>query len=259
HEVLLDLAGGEAAPRMLQAPVSFRVVGPAVAALLRAVTRLDEAVDRSLDGVTTSPALVEGRFLGTAGFDGWELAAAMDAVRTAATHLAETTTARLHRLLDARVTGLPPQLSAEPGRQAGLVAVQKRAVGLVHELRVSAAPASIGAMETSAGQEDVQSFGLEAAAALDHALGVLRDVTACELLALHQARLLDDTGPHGSPGLQTVLHKGSQCVSQDANDRPFGVDVESISHVLGVGWAHDVLDGPPGAPSHTHPTTDSNA
>jgi histidine ammonia-lyase len=250
HATLRALAGDEGAPRMLQAPVSFRVAGPATAALLRAADALDAAVQRALDGVTTSPALVEGRFLGTAGFDGFDLASALDGVRIAALHAAEVGTARLHRLLDPRVTALPPQLSAEPGRQAGMVTVHKRAVGLVHEARVSAVPASIGTMETSAGQEDVQSFGLHAAHELDRTLAVLRDVTACELLALHQARLLDASPPRGSEQLQMVLHKASEPVSRDANDRAFGADVSTIANVLRVGWAHDVVLHPPDAASH---------
>ena len=73
-------------------------------------------------------------------------------------------------MLDTRVTGLPAQLSGAPGRQTGLVAVHKRAAGLVHAARRTSAPASLGAMETSLGQEDVQSFGLESAAALHDAL-----------------------------------------------------------------------------------------
>ncbi len=240
HAALRDLAGEEPAPRMLQAPVSFRVTGPGLAHLLRTTEALDAAVRRALDGVTTSPALVDGRFLGTAGFDGFELAAGMDAVRVAVLHVAETGTARLHRLLDPRVTGLAPQLSGAPGRQAGLVAVHKRATGLVHAARRTSAPASLGATETSLGQEDVQSFGLESAAALHDALDVLRDVTACELLAVHRAGLLGEDLPQGSTTLQTVLHQASEHLSATVEDRPFGRDVGVIRHVLGVGWAYDV-------------------
>jgi histidine ammonia-lyase len=240
HAALRDLAGAEPAPRMLQAPVSFRVTGPAVAHLLRAADALEAAARRALDGVTTSPALVDGRFLGTAGFDGFELAAGLDAVRVAVLHLAETGTARLHRLLDPRVTGLSPQLSGAPGRQTGLVAVHKRAAGLVHAARRTSAPASLGATETSLGQEDVQSFGLEASAALHDALDVLRDVTSCELLAVHRATLLDEDLPTGSGTLQMVLHQASEHLPTGVEDRPFGRDVGVIRHVLGVGWAYDV-------------------
>jgi histidine ammonia-lyase len=251
HEELLALAGEEAGPRMLQAPVSFRVTGPAVAHLLRSVRHLAEAVERTLAGVSTSPALVDGRFLGTAGFDGFDVAATLDGVRLAVLHVAETGAARLHRMLDPRVTGLPPQLSGEPGRQAGLVAVHKRVAGLVHAVRRTATPASLGATETSLGQEDVQSFALESAEALHEALAVLRDVTACELLAVHRATLLDPALPLGSERLQMVLHKGSEGLSDETTDRPFGRDVAALTHVLGVGWAHDVLIAARDAPSHS--------
>jgi histidine ammonia-lyase len=191
--------------------------------------------------VTTSPALVDGRFLGTAGFDGFDLAAGMDAARVAVLHLAETGTARLHRMLDPRVTGLPAQLSGQPGRQTGLVAVHKRAAGLVHAARRTSAPASLGATETSLGQEDVQSFGLESAAALHDAVDVLRDVTACELLAVHRASLLGDDVPQGSIMLQTLLHQASEHLPDTVEDRTFGRDVDVIRHAVGVGWANNVV------------------
>ena len=251
-DVLRDLVGDEPEPRMLQAPVSFRVVGPAVAHLLRSVAHLDGAVHRALTGVSTSPALVDGRFLGTSGFDGFDLAAAADAVRLALLHLAEVGTARLHRMLDPRVTGLPPQLSPEPGRQAGMVVVHKRAVGLVHEARRQSAPAALGATETSLGQEDVQSFALEATDAAHAAVRLLRDVTACELVALHQAAMLGGReAPLGSPSLQAVLHKAFAALPDAAADRPLGREVTALTRVLGVGWAHGALGSVRGDPSRT--------
>jgi histidine ammonia-lyase len=250
HATLLGLAGEESSPRMLQSPVSFRVTGPAVSHLLRVTGHLDESVGRALSGVTTSPALVDGRFLGTAGFDGFDLSASLDAVRLAVLHLAETGAARLHRMLDPRVTGLPAQLSGDPGRQAGLVAVHKRATGFVHAARRTSAPASLGATETSLGQEDVQSFGLESAQALADALVVLRDVTACELLAVHRATLLGPDLPQGSERLRLVLHKASEQSNDQVTDRPFGRDVGALVHVLCIGWAHDVLHARQGAASH---------
>ena len=48
----------------------------------------------------------------------------------------------------------------------------------------------VSPIETSNGQEDVQTFALEAAERLRLALDAAEQVLACELLALHQARLL---------------------------------------------------------------------
>jgi histidine ammonia-lyase len=255
HRALLGLAGAEPEPRLLQAPVSFRVVGPALAHLLRALRQLDGAVHRALTGVSTSPALVDDRFLGTAGFDGFDLAASADAVRLALLHAAEVGAARLHRMLDPRVTGLPPQLSAAPGRQAGLVALHKRVVGVLHEARRAAAPASLGPAETSLGQEDVQSFALEATGAAHDAVAVLRQATAAELLAVHQAALLEPGAPRGAETLQMVLHKAFEDLGRSPEDRRLGPEVAALERRLGVGWGHDRLDIIRDAPSESARTT----
>src|SRR5262245_21071332 len=120
--------GEPAGPVALQAPVSFRVAGPVLAHVLRAGNALAGATGRALSGVTDSPAFLGGTFIGTAGFHGLDLAAYSDQLTTAIAHAAEVSAARIHRLLDTRVTGLPPQLAARPGPDTGLVTVHKRAV-----------------------------------------------------------------------------------------------------------------------------------
>ncbi|RWZ52954.1 phenylalanine/histidine ammonia-lyase [Labedella phragmitis] len=224
-----------AAPRALQAPLSFRVVGSALAHLVRATDALDAAIERSLTGVTDSPAYLGGRFVGTAGFDGFELAADLDALRVALVHLAELSVARLHRLLDDRVTGLARQLSAHPGAHAGMVVVHKHAVGVVHELHRRAAPVSIGARETSLGQEDVQSHSVAAAVEAAHAIVLVRDVIASELLAVvHAVRLSGaDTDPDGP------LAAADAVVADGVVDRPFGRDIAALTRLLASGWGSD--------------------
>ena len=185
-------AGDEASPRSLQAPVSFRVAGPVLTQLHRAAAQLEAAVGRALTGVTDSPAYLDGRFTGTAGFHGIDLAAHCDHLTAAFCHAAEVAAARLHRLMDPAVTGLPAQLARDPGPQAGLTPVHKRAAGEIHAMRRLATATPIGLIETSGGQEDVQSFAWEAAGKLARALRHARAVTACELLAGYQAAALSD-------------------------------------------------------------------
>jgi histidine ammonia-lyase len=213
-------------PRALQAPVSFRVAGPVLAHVMRAAGALAAAIERALTGVTDSPAFLGGRFAGTAGFHGIDLAANCDALTAALAHAAEVSAARLHRLLDPRVTGLPAQLAARPGPDAGLVAVHKRAAGEVHAMRRLAAAAPVGLIETSGGQEDVQSFAWEAAEALRGALGHARAVTACELLAGYQAWSL--SGRPAPAGCRPVLDRLAAIVGPIDADRPFGQDIERI-------------------------------
>ncbi len=229
-------------PLRLQAPVSFRVVGPVLAHLARSIATLEDAVGRALAGVTDSPAwLVEetgGRFVGTAGFHGLDLAAACDGVRFALVHAAEVGAARLHRLLDPAFTGLPAQLSADPGPQAGLVAVHKAAVGSLHAVSPAGFTAA-GTHETSHGQEDVQTYALQAAERLRLAVGAAREVVACELLAVHQARLLAPDRPAGSERLSASLGRVADLLPAGTADRPWGRDLAVLRDLLDRGWPDD--------------------
>jgi histidine ammonia-lyase len=210
----------------VQAPVSFRVAGPVLTQVLRAHGALTAATGRALAGVTDSPAFLDGRFTGTAGFHGIDLAAHCDQLTAALAHAAEVSAARLHRLLDPRVTGLPAQLARTPGPDAGLVTVHKRAAGEIHALRQLATATSVGMIETSGGQEDVQSFAWEAAEKLRGALHHAGVVTACELLAGYQAMAL--AGRPAPPGCREVLGWLAGLVEPIAGDRPFGADIERI-------------------------------
>ncbi|MGH3491751.1 MAG: aromatic amino acid lyase [Sciscionella sp.] len=225
-----QIAGEEDSPRALQAPVSFRVIGSVFAHLRRSVTSLGAAVERALVGVTDSPAFLHGEFLGGAGFHGIELAAAADHLVAALAHSAEVSTARIHRLLDPKVTGLPAQLTPSPGPQAGMVAVHKRAVGATHELRRLAVPVALGTMETSTGQEDVQSFALDAMANTARALELARVTSACEALVTFQATAL---AAHAAPPLaRPLLDRLAAVVPEISSDRQFGEDIQRVVEIL---------------------------
>ncbi len=171
-------------------------------------------------------AFLDGRFVGTAGFHGIDLAAHCDQLTAALAHAAEVSAARLHRLLDPRVTGLPAQLARTPGPDTGLVTVHKRAAGEVHAMRRLATATAVGLIETSGGQEDVQSFAWAAAETLRAALRHARSVTACELLAASHAVSL--AGGPAPPGCLGVLGWLAGLVEPITADRPFGADIERI-------------------------------
>ncbi|HEY9333943.1 MAG TPA: aromatic amino acid lyase [Kribbella sp.] len=223
---LRELAGPEAEPRSLQAPVSFRVAGHVVAHVRRTVEQLDGAIERAFTGVTDSPAYLDGEFVSTAGFHGIELAAYCDHLTAALAHAAEVSAARLHRLLDPAVTGLPAQLARDPGPQAGLVAVHKRAVATTHQLRRLTLPTAISTAETSNGQEDVQTFSWEAAGNVLEAIRLTRITLACELLAVRQAFALSTRDI--PPGLQNLMHSVDAALPPIATDRPFGEDLTNL-------------------------------
>jgi histidine ammonia-lyase len=134
--------------------------------------------------------------------------------------------ARIHRLMDPSATGLPAQLTRDPGPQAGLTPVHKRAAGEVHAMRRLATATPVGLIETSGGQEDVQSFAWEAAGKLRAALRHARAVTACELLAGYQAVALSGGPVPAGSGL--LLDWLDAIVAPIEEDRPFGEDIERL-------------------------------
>ncbi|HEY6710058.1 MAG TPA: aromatic amino acid lyase, partial [Actinomycetota bacterium] len=220
---------GPRAPRP-QAPVSFRVAPQVLAQLRRTLGRLDEDVRRALVAVTDSPAVVDGRVVAGGGFHAVGLAAGMDAAALALVQAAELAGQRLHRLLDSRFSGLPDQLSPDPGPVTGLVVVHKRAVGALHEARRLTVPASAGQADTSLGQEDAASFAPEAAEQLRRVEQLTREVVACELLAVRQAWWLRETSPTG--GLRPLAACLEDLVAPVERDRPLGPDLARLLEVL---------------------------
>jgi histidine ammonia-lyase len=230
---LRTAAGDEPSPRALQAPISFRVAGQVLTQVLRAAGLLEAAVRRALTGVTDSPAYLDGQFTGTAGFHGIDLAAHCDQLTAAFCHAAEVAAARVHRLLDPAVTGLPAQLAREPGPQAGLSPVHKRAAGEVHAMRRLATATPVGLIETSGGQEDVQSFAWEATEKLLAAMRHARAVTACELLAGYQAAALSGFLERPPTGSRALLDWLAGIIAPIDGDRPFG---EDLQHLIEAPW-----------------------
>jgi histidine ammonia-lyase len=229
---LRSLAGTVIRPRALQPPVSFRASAQVLAHLARMIDALDSAVERALNGVTDSPAFLDDQFLGGAGFYGYDLSTHLHALTVALIGVTELSTTRLHRLMDPAMSGLPAQLSAEPGPQTGISPVHKRAVGVAHELRRQAIPSTVGPVETSGGQEDAQAFSLEAAQSCRIALDGAIEVLACELLAVHQARCLGATLPGDAAQLGATLDVLTAGLPASTADRPFGRDIETLRHRL---------------------------
>lgn len=222
----MSLRGTTYQPRPGQAPVSFRVVPQVHAHLERTLARFADDTERALRAVTDSPAVVDGEIVTSGEFHAVGVVAGMDGLAAALARTAELSAQRLHRLLDRRFSGLPDQLTPLPGPRYGLVPLHKRVVGSVHELRRLAAPASVGLIDTSLGQEDAMTFFGEAAENLRRVTALTREVLACELLAARQAWWLRDEPP--ADGLQPVAARLADLVPPVDEDRPLGADVERL-------------------------------
>lgn len=224
------LSGSTESTLVTQAPVSFRVAPQLLTHLRRAISRLTGVVERALGSVSDSPAFVGGRFVATGGFHEVELAAGIDECASALIRTAELSVQRMHRLLDGRFSGLPDQLTPDPGPQAGLIVVHKRAVGVMNELRRLSIPASLGVVDTSLGQEDAMTFVFEASEKLRRVELLVRDVAACELLVVRQAWAL--RGEPAPEGLREIAWRITETVDPVNEDRPLGTDVTRLAEML---------------------------
>jgi histidine ammonia-lyase len=221
------IGNGPSRPGLVQAPVSVRVGPRAIAHAGRVNGDLMSAITRWDSEPTDSPAFVDGDFTSTTGFHAVELGLRMDAVTAALVHLGEVSVQRMHRLLDPQYSNLPSQLALDPGPQAGLSPLHKRAVGELHALRRLSTPATLGSMDTSAGQEDVQAFAWAAGEQLRNAAGHLFAITACELITGAQARHL---APGDAPrGLRATYAWIAETSPPVLVDRPLGPEVTTLT------------------------------
>jgi len=222
-----------------QAPVSLRVIPQVHGAALDALDRLRDQLGRELRAVTDSPVFLtasgdepEGLYP-TGNFHAQALTLLLDAVAVAMTQVLNLLEKRMHRLLDTRFSGLPDQLTPDPGRQSGLVTLHKQVIGLVAQARGLAAPASIHALDASAGQEDIQAFSLLAAGQLEGILDGLELSLAYELVALRQARYLSGAALPGP--LEDAVRLIAEVVPPVVEDRSLAGDVSRVRELVASG------------------------
>ncbi|HEY2701155.1 MAG TPA: aromatic amino acid lyase [Pseudonocardiaceae bacterium] len=241
-ELQTRTVGAPARSGVVQAPVSVRVGPHAIAHAVHTLDNLAHAAELLLATPTDSPAFLDGAFVSTAGYHAAGLGLRMDAVSAALVHLGEISVQRLHRMLDPQFSGVNAQLAVEPGPQAGLSPMHKRAVGELHQLRLLATPATLGSIDTSAGQEDVQAFAWAAGEQLRAAIARLRTITACELIGAAQAHHL--RGEPSAPALAGTYARLAELVPPVLVDRPMGPDIQRLANSLQEGiFDSTVKDG----------------
>ncbi len=213
-------------PHKLQAPVSYRVIAQVHGACHEALGRLREKIENCLGDFSDNPLMDGERMLSVGSFHNQHLANQVEQVALALAHLGCLSERRLHRLMDADVTGLNPQLAARPGLDAGLVVTHKASVDLVARLRVLAQPVSLLSSETSQGQEDYMSMAIPAIARLDDMLELCQAMLAYELLAgIIAVRM---RGDRPGDGVRKLVAYFEPLIAPLNQDRSLSPDVETI-------------------------------
>lgn len=231
------LAGSAVTRSARQGPVSFRVV-PQVHGVLRdALDGLAVATLREMATVGDNPAFIGdpdapafGRLLHGGNFHAAALTHAVEGAALALIQVGLLAERRLHRLLDARFTGLAPQLARDPGLDAGLVTLHKAALGFSARLKAFAVPPSILHGESSFGQEDAMALTLPALDRLGEVERLVRAILAYELTTACVA--LDQRGERAGDGVERLRAAVRAVVPAYEGDRSYGPEVERVLGLL---------------------------
>jgi histidine ammonia-lyase len=222
-------------PHKVQDPYSLRCMPQVHGAVADALSPLDDAVSVELNAATDNPLVFpDGRVVSGGNFHGEPLALALDHARLALTALATISERRTARILDARLSGLPAFLAADPGIESGLMLAQYSAAAAVNELKTTAHPAAADTIPTSANQEDHVSMGATSALLLRDAVDRATTVLAVE--ALCAARGLDLRAPlRPGRGVAAAHAAVRRVVPPLDGDRSPAPDITALSEVIRAG------------------------
>lgn len=172
----------------VQDAYSLRCIPQVHGASRDALAYVKEKVEIELNAVTDNPLIFpdDDDAISGGNFHGQPIAIAMDFFGIAAAELGNIAERRIARLVDAKLSGLPPFLVAESGVNSGFMIPHYTAAAIVSENKVLAHPSSVDSIPTSAGQEDHVSMGGYAARKGLQILENAKRVIAIELLCAAQ-------------------------------------------------------------------------
>ncbi|MFG2004776.1 aromatic amino acid lyase [Spirillospora sp. NPDC048911] len=220
--------------RPLQESYSVRCTPQLLGAARSAISYAGMTVRDDLNGVSDNPLLFpdHDEIAHGGNFFGQPVAFAADLLSLAATQLGNLAERQLDLLVDPhRNGGLPPMLSADPGRQHALQGVQLAATAIVADMRRHATPASIQSLPTNLHNQDVIPFGTQAALNALNQARSLRLLHGSLAVALRQAVHVGERAPT-APSCARLLDTLADVVAPITHDRPLDRDVRAAADLL---------------------------
>ena len=126
-----------------------------------AIGYVKEKVEIEINSVTDNPIIFhkDGDAISGGNFHGQPMAMAMDFFGIAAAEFASISERRVARLVDHKLSDLPPFLVSDSGVNSGFMIPQYTAAAIVSENKVLAHPSVVDSLPTTANQEDHVSMG----------------------------------------------------------------------------------------------------
>ena len=186
----------------VQDAYSLRCIPQVHGATRDAYDYVRQKVEIELNSVTDNPIIFpeDGEAISGGNFHGQPIALAMDFFGMAVAELGSISERRLARLVDHKLSGLPPFLAADGGLNSGFMIPQYTAAAIASENKVLAHPSCVDSIPTSANQEDHVSMGGYSARKGWEILQNVKNIIGIELLVASQG--IDFNKPL-KPGLGT--------------------------------------------------------
>jgi histidine ammonia-lyase len=225
----------------VQDPYSLRCQPQVMGAALDLMSYAAEVLRTEANGVSDNPLVFHDgsggapEIVSGGNFHAEPVAFAADALALAAAEIGALSERRTALLVDAKMSGLPAFLVAEPGLNSGFMIAQVTAAALVAENKLLAHPASVDSLPTSANQEDHVSMATHGARRLGQMAENAAAIIGIELLAAAQG--IDFRTPLAtSPALATAMAAIRARVTFLDRDRILAPDIAEASSLVASGW-----------------------
>lgn len=215
-------------PHIPQDAYSLRCIPQIHSAARAAVTFGIKVVETEMNSITDNPVILNRQVLSGGNFHGSMIALAMDCLAIGLGQIAGIAERRIFRLLDDKLSGLPPFLTKNPGINSGLMMAQVLAATLLTENKILSNPASIHSVPTSANQEDWTSMGMNAGLKLKTILENTETILAIEAIVACQAIEILGIKYLGSSPLKDFFYKIRSFVPFLTRDREISDDIQKI-------------------------------
>lgn len=226
----------------VQDAYTLRCIPQVVGATLDAVWHAMGVLGVEMNSATDNPLYFpeDSRMLSGGNFHGQPVALAMDYMGLAVHELGAFSERRLARLVDYKLSGLPPFLTRHGGLNSGMMVPQYVAASVVSENKVLVHPASADSIPTSANQEDHNSMGMTSAWKARQIVENVSRILAIEMMAAAQG--LDFIPLHASPAIESVRILLRSRVPRLEEDRSMAGDIEMIARMISEGVFVDTAE-----------------
>jgi len=172
----------------VQDAYSIRCIPQVHGASRDGVEYVHEKIQIEINSVTDNPLIfpADGEAISGGNFHGQPVALAMDFFGIAMAEIGSISERRTARLVDSKLSGLPPFLISNSGINSGFMIPQYVSAALVSENKVLAHPSSVDSIPTSANQEDHVSMGMYSSRKALEILKNVQKTIAIELLLAAQ-------------------------------------------------------------------------